>query len=176
MNPKPRQGRKNPFPCDRQNSVAPPETNAPKHKADKPQSLEAAKSSAIAVLESSCFPRFEITPVQLHRRRLRRTKSSQPRPSSRLRVRPFRLNHRRMAARIARRRKKLLFPPHGSTHLEHSQRRQRTTSPLPPGRGPRPGGATDDSPARERWVSSPHETSPGGATVPLPVRAPRNTK
>ena len=96
------------------------EPQAPEHKADKPQSLEAAKSSVIAVLESSCFPRFEITPVQLHRRRLRRTTSPRPRPSSRLCVRPFRLNHRRMAARIARRRKRALFPSDETALLEHS--------------------------------------------------------
>ena len=29
-----------------------------------------------------------------------------------------------------------------------------------PSRGPRPGGPPDDSPARERWVPSPHESQP----------------
>jgi hypothetical protein len=56
-------------------------------------------------------------------------------------------------------------------------------------RGPRPGGPTDDSPARERWVPSPHEhPTPAGRQIPFPhtntsIRSrlqssttPRNTK
>ena len=46
--------------------------------------------------------------------------------------------------------KRTLFPSDGATLLDHSPSRQRTTSPLPPSRGPSPGGPTDDSPARER--------------------------
>jgi hypothetical protein len=39
--------------------------------------------------------------------------------------------------------------------------------------GPRPGGPTDDSPARERWVPSTHaHPAPAGATEPLPARPP----
>jgi hypothetical protein len=63
---------------------------------DKPQSLEAAKVSFIAILEFRCSHRFEIRQAFF--------------ASSRLRVRPFALNHRRTAARIARRRKRTLFP------------------------------------------------------------------
>ena len=63
MSPGP-EGRQISFPRDRQHSVASPEPgNAPEHETDKPQSLEAAKVSFIAILESHCSHRFEILPV-----------------------------------------------------------------------------------------------------------------
>ena len=64
MKTQPRMGRQIPSPYERQYPIASPEPgNAPEHEADKPQSLEAAKVSVIAILESLCFHRFEIRPV-----------------------------------------------------------------------------------------------------------------
>jgi hypothetical protein len=53
-----------PSPYERQYPIASPEPgNAPEHEADKPQSLEAAKVSFIAILEFRCSHQFEIRPV-----------------------------------------------------------------------------------------------------------------
>jgi hypothetical protein len=74
MNTQPRQGRQNPFAHERQSAIASPSlSNAPEHKPDKPQSLEAAKVSVVADLESRSLYRFEIRPVSFSQRRLRRT-------------------------------------------------------------------------------------------------------
>ena len=55
--------------------------------------------------------------------------------------------------------------------FDHEGHQRHESDPCNPGRsrGPRPGGPTDDSPARKRWVPSPHaQPAPAGATEPLP--------
>ncbi len=110
-------------------------------------------------------------------------------PPWRLCVRPFRLNHRRMAAKITRGRKRRQFPSDETVHREHSPGRQTHTFALSPSRGPRRGGPADDGPTRERWVPPPQwNSSPRrGDRSPPPANTsnrsrhrssttPRNTK
>jgi hypothetical protein len=175
--PKAPAGRQIPFPRDGQHSIASPSlAKAKEHEADKPQSLEAAKVSVVADLKSTYFHRLEIRPASFHQRRLRRTTDPRRRPSSRLRVRPFGLKSRRMAAKITKRRKRTLIPSDEAAFLEHSPRRQKITSPsrhCPQAVTPGPEGRQTVAQRVSAGFRPPMKTQPQrGDRSPLPARLP----